>query len=1212
MRKFVLLFILSIFIFALNAEGWRLNEMEVRVFYNNQSELAKLAELRLNGDVYPNGEALLFVIPSELEKIKSTGLRYKIERENLNEFSRNFRQSMDPTREAYHTYEEIVALADSLATTFPDICGKYLFGTSVQGRELGALKISDNVSLDENEAEVMFDGGIHGDEIGCSENCIRFARDLCRDYGIDPTITDLVDNREIWIYYCVNPDGRVADSRYNANGVDLNRDGGYMWDGWGGSSGAFSQVESQALRDATYGRQFVVHTTYHSGTEYISCPWSYRADQCPDFDHILQLAGVYSSTSGYANMQYGQGCTGMYPINGSTKDTNYGAAGAISWSMEISYDKDPPTNQIMMFYNYNKPAMLAMIEHAGYGLDGIVTDANTGDPIAAAVFVNDYFPTYTDVNAGDYHKYVLPGTYSITIVANGYETQTTDNIVVTTNSSTATDFQLQPLEGQYVYKISSSQIPDNNTADEGDTPGVIGAPDNRNYSIGKDGWIVLDMQLSIFDGPGNDIKIYEGDTSPEGYDCYASETIDGPWQSLGTGNGTTEFDLANGGLIEAQFVKIVDDGDGSQTAPDAGFDLDAIESISDIAGVYIALLGYEIDEMIGNNNGFIDPGETIDMLVSIRNNGTQLAEDVNGLLSTTSTYVFMNNGDVDFGDLNAGQTGSGIFTFTVDTATPIGELLAFNLNITANAGTYSTDFGITCVVGIMIEDFENNNFLSFEWEFGGNADWITTTGAYEGMYCAKSGTISHSQATSVMLTVDVVADGEISFYRKVSSEANYDYLRFYVDNNQLGFWSGTSGWNQETYPVSAGNHTFKWEYTKDQGVIGGSDCGWIDYIVFPPISTFNVGTVEGTVTDIDTGLPIEGADISGLAFSSPDGTYTFDIAPGTHNFTCTADGYYDLTIENVEVIANQVVIVDFAMEPVVILYLPQNLTATIIDYNSSILLEWEQPAGTPEVFNIHPRTKRIENNRESRMLLGYKIYRNGTEIAEILDPNELTYEDLGPFAAGDYDFWVTAIYDEGESEPAEVVATVVLNPPENLAAMSSGSDVILTWEPPIMVRGLDEYKIYKDDVLIGTTNDDFYIDTNVQAGTYTYGVSALYDGDYESDPLEIIFEQVKTESPLIPVTTALIGNYPNPFNPSTTISFALKGDSDVTLHIYNTKGQKVKTVLAENLNVGYHDVVWNGKDDNNQEVTSGIYFMTLDANGEIGRDTSVKKIILMK
>jgi len=361
------------------------------------------------------------------------------------------------------------------------------FGYSVFGNELGALKISDNVALDENEAEVMFDGGIHGDEIGCSENVIRFARDLCIGYGSDPTITDLINNREIWLYYCVNPYGRIHDIRYNGNGVDLNRDWGYMWDAWGGSSGAYSQPETKALRNCMYNRQFVVHTTYHSGTEYISCPWSYRADQCHDYDHIIQLAGVYSSTSLYSNLEYGQGCTGMYPINGSSKDTNYGMMGSISWSMEISYSKHPPTSQIMLYYNRNKPAMLEMIEYSGYGVEGIVTDAENGDPVRAIVWVNDYFPTYTDFAVGDYHKYILPGTYSITVTANGYETQTINNVVVAANSSTVTDFQLQPSTDDtfYGYKFSASQIPNNNTGDEGNTPASLGEPDNINYSIGK-------------------------------------------------------------------------------------------------------------------------------------------------------------------------------------------------------------------------------------------------------------------------------------------------------------------------------------------------------------------------------------------------------------------------------------------------------------------------------------------------------------------------------------------------------------------------------------------------------------------------------------------------------------------------------------------------------------------------------------------------------
>ena len=128
--------------------------------------------------------------------------------EDLNKYNTSFWLAED----AYHTYQEIIDLADSLALHFPDICEKYIFGYSIEDRQCAALKISDNVEVDEPEAEVMFDGGIHGDEVGASENVIRFARDLCLAYGDDPTITNLIDNREIWLYLMVNPDGRIRFS----------------------------------------------------------------------------------------------------------------------------------------------------------------------------------------------------------------------------------------------------------------------------------------------------------------------------------------------------------------------------------------------------------------------------------------------------------------------------------------------------------------------------------------------------------------------------------------------------------------------------------------------------------------------------------------------------------------------------------------------------------------------------------------------------------------------------------------------------------------------------------------------------------------------------------------------------------------------------------------------------------------------------------------
>ncbi len=92
------------------------------------------------------------------------------------------------------------------------------------------------------------------------------------------------------------------------------------------------------------------------------------------------------------------------------------------------------------------------------------------------------------------------------------------------------------------------------------------------------------------------------------------------------------------------------------------------------------------------------------------------------------------------------------------------------------------------------------------------------------------------------------------------------------------------------------------------------------------------------------------------------------------------------------------------------------------------------------------------------------------------------------------------------------------------------------------------------------------------------------------------------------VNNSLLGNYPNPFNPETTISFTLKNPGHVTLDIFNLKGQKVKTLVNEYKASGRHDIVWNGTDQNNSNVASGIYFYKM----RNGKYSSTKKMILMK
>lgn len=669
MKNFLLTLLTFLMLSSVFGQGWRKGEMEISVSIQSEEQAQKLYMLNLNGEIFP-GHARLYVIPEELEMLKKTGIPFEILIADLNSYYENFWDSKD----AYHSYSEIIELADSLVQYFPNICKKIIYGTSLGGRQLACLKISSNVNVNEIKPQVMFDGGIHGDEIGCSENVIRFARDLCLNYGLDPTITNLINTREIWLYLMVNPDGRVNMVRYNNNGVDLNRDWGYMWMGEGSSTGAFSQVESRALRSCMMENNFVVHTSYHSGTEYISCPWSYRAATPPDLSHTLQLAGVYATVSGYSNIPYGQGYSGMYPINGSTKDSNYGLKGSVGWSLEISMEKQPPASQIMLYYNYNRPGMLAMIQYAGYGLKGVITDANTGQPVTASIFVNNFLPCYNDPENGDFHKYLTPGTYNIKVKANGYATTTVNNVVVTANNATEVNISLQPETHQSIYRMVSSYIPNNNPADAGATWNVIGPPDNLFYSLGKSGWIVVDMQQMIFDGAGPDVMVLEGDATPEGYTLYAGSTMDGPWYSMGTGTGTSEFDFANCTISEARYFKILDDGDGTANTSGAGFDLDAVQALSSVTGPYVIMDGFVVNDASGNNNGQLDPGETATFVITLKNVGTENALSINGSLTSSDQYItVLTTTPQAFGNIAINGSATAQFTVSASSSAPAGH-----------------------------------------------------------------------------------------------------------------------------------------------------------------------------------------------------------------------------------------------------------------------------------------------------------------------------------------------------------------------------------------------------------------------------------------------------------------------------------------------------------------------------------------------------------
>ena len=132
------------------------------------------------------------------------------------------------------------------------------------------------------------------------------------------------------------------------------------------------------------------------------------------------------------------------------------------------------------------------------------------------------------------------------------------------------------------------------------------------------------------------------------------------------------------------------------------------------------------------------------------------------------------------------------------------------------------------------DDFESGGLTMLPWQTSGDADWfVQSATTHGGQHAAQSGDIGDQDSSSLEVTVDCGAGGEVSFWYKVSSEANYDYLEFYVDGSKRAEWAGEVGWVQYTTTVNAGVHTFRWTYDKDWSVSDGADCGWIDDVIFP-------------------------------------------------------------------------------------------------------------------------------------------------------------------------------------------------------------------------------------------------------------------------------------------------------------------------------------------------------------------------------------------
>ena len=186
----------------------------------------------------------------------------------------------------------------------------------------------------------------------------------------------------------------------------------------------------------------------------------------------------------------------------------------------------------------------------------------------------------------------------------------------------------------------------------------------------------------------------------------------------------------------------------------------------------------------------------------------------------------------------------------------------------------------------------------------------------------------------------------------------------------------------------------------------------------------------------------------------------------------------------------------------------------------------------------------------------------------------------------------------------------VYNPPQNLAV----NDItgLVTWDPPMLYPGaeVEGYNFYMDGAFVEYCELlSFQLENLINGVEYTIGITSVYDGGWESAIVEVIFFYNGTNAGNnLVATTKLMNNYPNPFNPITNISYSIKDRGNVTIEVYNLKGQLVKALVNETKEAGDHSVIWDGSDKLNKLVSSGIYLYRMKSNNS----TTTKKMILLK
>ncbi len=553
-------------------------------------------------------------------------------------------------------------------------------------------------------------------------------------------------------------------------------------------------------------------------------------------------------------------------------------------------------------------------------------------------------------------------------------------------------------------------------------------------------------------------------------------------------------------------------------------------------------LGFLIDDSDENYDGVIDPGESINLVLNVRNHAEVAAQNIMATLSCGDPDIVIADPIIFKDTINPDDVMQFGFNINYIGTNTENHYKSFQFNVSAENGMpASATIAVPFNMNNIFSDFETENggFVSetgWAWgtptqvtPFSGMKLWASNlTGNYPDLVTYNLYTPEYSLETG----------SQMSFRHRYGFETNYDGgnvsmsvnggetwsviqpVGGYPSNSlagltyQPGYSGTTNNWIEAKFNLSAwANHRvmFKFCLGSDGSV---NNIGWfIDNFEITNVAQ-KVGYVHGSVVPISD-FPVQEAVVqannSYATNPDEDGAFKLFLPYGTYSVTASLPHHQPSSIHGINIMpATPNYYTEYTL---INLPRPHDIHFTVDNDIGLVGLTWELPIDP--VLDI----------------ASYRVYKrfNTGPFEMVQETTSMDYTDMISLE-GEYQYYVVAKYLHTEGQPSNMVSFTF------------------------------PYETSTDDV----------------------------------------------NSPAM--VTKLNNNYPNPFNPSTTISFDLAKAGNVKLSIYNIKGQLVRRLHNAPLASGNHKIVWNGRDESNRPVASGIYYYKLDTGGY--RKTN--KMLLMK